>query len=78
MNGADEFLLSRAVAERPPNFTDEDVEIRIHDVGIRPDSCLEPGLVEDLWPALDEGAEQVERLGRQVNVRGAAKELACL
>ena len=75
MDRSDEFRLLRVVAERPPDLADQHVEIGVHDVGIGPDSPVQLGLLDDLWPVLNQGRKQVERFRGQVYFRGATKNL---
>ena len=75
---SDELRVLRAVADRAPNFADEDVQIRIHHIRVRPDSCVQVGLFHHLRPALNQAAQQVERLRRQVDFASGAQQLACL
>ena len=76
MDGADEFgLLPVVVADRAPDFADQDVEIGVDDVGIRPDSGVQFLLVDDLWPALNQCPQQVERFRRQMDLCVRAQKL---
>jgi hypothetical protein len=62
MDGSDEFGLLAVVADGAPDFADQDVQIGVDDVSIRPDSRVQRLFLDDLRPALYQRAEQVEGL----------------
>ncbi len=78
MDGSDEFGLLAFVPDGAPDFADQDVEIGVDDIGIRPDSCVQRLLLNDLRPALYQRAEQVEGLRGEMDLCARAQELACL
>ncbi len=78
MDGSDEFGLLAVVPDGAPDFANQDIEIGVDDIGIRPDSRVQRLLLNDLRPALDQRAEQVEGLRGEVDLCARAQELACL
>ena len=75
MYRADEAWLPRGVLQSPPDLADEDVEVRVHDIGVRPDPGLQLGFLHDARALVDQTPQQVEGLGRQVELGTVAKEL---
>src|SRR5262249_34918457 len=68
VHGADEARRTRTVGERAAKLGDEDAEVRVDDEGPRPQLGVQGVLVHDVGPVLDEQPQQVERLGRQVDL----------
>jgi hypothetical protein len=71
-----EFGLLPVVADGSPDFAHQNVEIGVGNVGIRPDSRVQRLLLDDLRPALDQRAEQVERLRGEMDLCARAQKLA--
>ena len=65
----------RGVAECFPNFGNEIGEIRLGDERCRPETFLQGGLGEDLRTIQHERGEEVERLGRKMNLATSACQL---
>ena len=66
------------VGQRPSNLANQHVQPRIHHERVGPDLAQQLGLFDDPGPVLDQCAEQVEGLRRQVDFRAVAKQLAGL
>jgi hypothetical protein len=75
VHGPDESRTLRFVLHRFPDFADQHVQIRIADVGIGPDSCVQLGLSEDLRPPFEQNPEQVEGLRGKVDLELLAAQL---
>ena len=55
----------RRVGDGATNLANEDIQVRFDDVGVRPDSRQQGGLLDDVGPAFEQGAQEVERLRGQ-------------
>ena len=75
MHGADELCLLRAITDRPPYFAHQDIEVPLHDEGVGPDSRVQVRLLHDVWSALNQRTQQVERFRGKVYFRSSAKKL---
>src|SRR6185436_7138206 len=75
---ANELRVLCAVAEGAPDLADQDVEIRVNHVRVRPDSGVQVALVHDLRRVLDQGTQEVERFRRQVDFTVAGQQLTGL
>ncbi len=75
VRGSDVLRRLRRVAECVANLSDEVRKIRLGDKCGRPEAFLEHRLGEDLRSIEREYSEQVERLGREMNLQTAARHL---
>ena len=53
MNRADEHGVAPRIPERTPDLGDQHIQVRLHDVRIRPDPSVELGFVDDSRPLRD-------------------------
>jgi hypothetical protein len=74
VNRADEFRVQPGVLERAPDLRDQHIQVRVHDVGIRPDPSMEVGFVQHPRPMLDQRSQQIERLRGQADLAAAAMQ----
>ena len=75
VNGSNEALMLRRVRNRPPDFANQDVQIRIDDIGVGPDARVQLALVDDFRPALEQDAQQVERFRGKVDLALVVEQL---
>ena len=68
VRGPDERRGAGVVAERLANLGDEVREVGLGDEGVRPETVLQHGLGQDFRTIQHEHRQQLERLGREVNL----------
>jgi hypothetical protein len=55
------------VGEGAPDFSDQNIQIRFHDVTVRPECPEEIVFTDDVRPACEQEAQQVERFRGKMN-----------
>ena len=75
MHGPHETRLDGRIGQRPSNLADQDGEVRVDDMRVRPEPGLEVALRHDVGPVLEQRAEQVERLDGQMDLALPGEEL---
>ena len=75
VRGADPPWRAAAVAERFADLSDQIRNIGLDKECVRPEALLQHGLGEDSWTIHGERGQQLERLGREVNLAMSAHEL---
>jgi len=76
MSGANESWRSGWVAKGPANFADEIRQIGLGNERLGPQSPLQNRLGNHLWTISDERQQQLERLGREVDLAVFLSELS--
>ena len=66
--------MAPGVLEGAPDLGDQHIQVRVHDIGIRPDPSMEVGLVQHPRPLLDQRRQQIECLGGQADLASAAMQ----
>jgi hypothetical protein len=74
MNRADELGVAPGVLERAPDLGDQHIQVRVHDIRVRPDPPVKVGFVQHVRPLLDQRGQQVERLWRQAYLASPAMQ----
>jgi hypothetical protein len=64
------------VGKGAPDFSDQNIQIRFHDVTVRPDFPEEIVFGDDVRPAFEQEAEQVERFRRKMNFLAVFQKLS--
>jgi len=77
VDGANEVLAARVIADRGPQFVDEPRQAGVCDIRVGPELVVKLLLREGTGPCLQEDLKQPERLRRQRLDVVRAKELAC-
>ena len=75
MHGPDESRLACSVAERLPDFGDQARQIGFRHEGRRPQVLMQLVLRQGPRTLVDQRLEELERLGRQMDLLAAAQEL---
>jgi hypothetical protein len=76
MSGADESWRSGWIPKGPANLADEIRQIGLGNERLGPQSTLQNRLGNHLWTINDERQQQLERLGREVNLAVFLGELS--
>ena len=74
MGGADELRLARVVRQGASKLGNEHRQVRVDDEGAGPDAGVERGLVQHVGAVLDQQAQQIEGLRRQMDLRALTAE----
>jgi hypothetical protein len=76
VNGSNESWSLRVVGKGSPDFSDQNIQIRFHDVTVGPDLSEEIVFGDDVRPAGEQEAQQVERFGRKMNLLPVFQKLS--